>query len=249
MGWLKELGRRPGVQRAAGIALARYLRLVRRTNRFVVEPPDAQERFARVGPAIAAMWHGQHFMVPFLHRKEMRAASLVSRSRDGELNAIALEHLGIRAIRGSGARGRDPRAKGGAEALRAMLKALEGGENVVLTADVPKIARRAGEGIVTLARLSGRPIVPVAVVTSARLSFKSWDRASMGLPFGRGAMVVGEPVFVSREADPAGQEAARREVEAGLDHVHARAFALVGRADPGAGLRREDGTRTAGRAA
>lgn len=237
MAWLKEFGRRPGVQRTAGRLLASYLRLVRRTNRFVVEPNDPHGRYEHLRPLIFAMWHGQHFMVPFLHRAQNPAASLVSRSRDGEFNAIALESFGVRAIRGSGARGRDPRLKGGSEALRAMLKALAGGESVVLTADVPKIARRAGEGIVTLARLSGRPIIPVTVATSRRLDFRSWDRATIGLPFGRGAMVVGEPVMVARDADASAQEAARRALETGLDAVHARAFALVGRTDPGAGLR------------
>jgi lysophospholipid acyltransferase (LPLAT)-like uncharacterized protein len=126
------------------------------------------------------------------------------------------------------------REKGGAGALRAMVKALADGEMVVLTADVPKVARRAGEGIVTLARLSGRPIVPVAVVTSRRIDFKSWDRASLGLPFGRGALVIGDPVTVSRDADEAALEAARAEVERRLDEVHARAYAMVGSADPGA---------------
>lgn len=237
MAWLKALGRRPEVQRFVGGMLARYLRLVRGTNRFVVEPADPHGPLEQHRPIIVAMWHGQHFMVPFLNRSIDRAASLVSRSRDGELNAVALERLGIRAIRGSGARGRDPRAKGGAEALRAMLRALADGETIVLTADVPKIARRAGTGIVTLARLSGQPIVPVAVTTSRRLEFGSWDRASIGLPFGRGAMVVGEPIFVARDADAAAIEAARLRVESGLDEVHVRAFALVGRADPGAGLR------------
>ena len=127
-----------------------------------------------------------------------------------------------------------------------MLKALAGDEDVVLTADVPKIARRAGEGIITLARLSGQPIVPVAVTTSRRLTFASWDRASIGLPFGRGAMVVGEPIFVARDADPTSLEAARRAVETGLDDVHRRAFAAVGRTDPGADLRQDAATPPSG---
>jgi lysophospholipid acyltransferase (LPLAT)-like uncharacterized protein len=124
-------------------------------------------------------------------------------------------------------------AKGGISATRAMLRALASGEMVVMTADIPKIARRCGEGIVTLARLSGRPIVPVAVVTSRRIDFESWDRASLGLPFGRGAMVIGDPVWVAREADSAAIERARQAVEAGLDGVHARAYHLVGSSDPG----------------
>jgi lysophospholipid acyltransferase (LPLAT)-like uncharacterized protein len=222
------------VQEALGFLFARYLGLVRRTSRFVMEPPDAYDRIGPLMPVIAAMWHGQHFMIHFARRAQDPAASLVSRSADGEVNAITLRHLGVRAIRGSGARGRDPRDKGGASALRAMLRALAMGEMVVMTADVPKIARVCGEGIVTLARLSGRPIVPVAVVTSRRVDFDSWDRASLGLPFGRGAMVIGDPLLVPRDADAAAIADARRRVEDGLDHVHARAYALIGLTDPNA---------------
>lgn len=236
MSVLKRITRAKTFRESAGLLAAGYLGLVRRTNRLVLDPPDAYDRIGPLQPVIAAMWHGQHLMVHFAKRPEDRAASLVSRSGDGELNAVALRHLGIRAIRGSGARGRDFRRKGGVSALRAMLRALEGGEMVVLTADIPKIARVCGNGIVTLARLSGRPIVPVAVATSRRVDFRSWDRASLGLPFGRAAAVLGEPVIVPREADPAGLETARRAVEAGLDQVHARAYALVGARDPGAGI-------------
>src|SRR5215210_5293809 len=196
MEWLKRLSRTRAVREMLGFGSARYLGLVRRTNRWVMEPENAYDRIGPMMPVIAAMWHGQHFMIHFAKRPQDRAASLVSRSGDGEINAVALRRVGVRAIRGSGARGRDFRAKGGVAAMREMLRALKSGEMVVLTADVPKIARVCGEGIVMLAKLSGRPIVPTAVVTSRRLDFKSWDRSSMGLPFGRGAMVIGEPIFV-----------------------------------------------------
>jgi hypothetical protein len=84
-----------------------------------------------------------------------------------------------------------------------------------------------------LAQLSGRPIVPVAVVTSRRIDFDSWDRASLGLPFGRGAMVLGDPILVDRHADETAIEAARLAVQRSLDCVHARAYGLIGSADPG----------------
>ena len=224
-------------QEALGRSLAYYLRLVRRTNRFVVEPADVFERVRGELPLIIAMWHGQHIMIPFSRPDWMPACSLVSRHGDGGFNAVALRQLGIGAIRGSGAMGKKVREKGGAPAFLAMMRRLAAGETMVLTADIPKRARVCGAGIVALARASGRPIHPIAVVTSRRIDFKSWDRASIGLPFGRCAIVVGEPILVARDADEATQEAARLAVQASLDDVHARGYALVGSSDPGAGLR------------
>jgi lysophospholipid acyltransferase (LPLAT)-like uncharacterized protein len=232
MGLMKRITRSRAVQEILGFLVAGYLKFVQRTNRFVMEPADAYDRVEM--PVIAAMWHGQHFMIHFAKRPQDRAASLVSRSGDGEFNAVALRHLGVRAIRGSGARGRDIRKKGGAQAMRAMLRALSDGEMVVMTADVPKISRICGQGIVTLAQLSGRPIVPVAVVTSRRIDFDSWDKASIGLPFGRGAMVLGDQIHIPREADEQTLESLRRTVERELDRVHERAYALIGSRDPGA---------------
>ncbi|WP_454657930.1 lysophospholipid acyltransferase family protein [Bosea beijingensis] len=224
-------------QETLGRLLAGYLRLVQRTNRIVFEPADIYDHVRPDLPLIFAMWHGQHIMIPFARPDWMPACSLVSRHGDGGFNAVALRELGIGAIRGSGALGKKIREKGGASAFLAMVRRLAAGDTMVLTADVPKRARIVGPGIIALARASGRPIRAVAVVTSRRIDFNSWDRASIGLPFGRCAIVVGEPILVARDADEAAQEAARLAVQASLDDVHARGYALVGSSDPGAGLR------------
>lgn len=224
--------------RALGLAFAHYLKAVRRLNRFVVEPDDLATVSLRHHPAIYAMWHGQHLMVPLARRPESsRIYAMVSRHRDAGGQADALRRLGVEPIRGSGAHGDRVHEKGGARALIALKRLVDGGATVAMTADVPKIARVAGLGIVTLGRLTQRPIVPIAVVTSRRLDFRSWDRASLGLPFGRGAIVFGDPIHVPAGADAPAMEAARQAVEAGLDGAHARAYALVGGVDPGAGLR------------
>ena len=224
-------------QETLGRLLAGYLRLVQRTNRIVFEPADIYDHVRPDLPLIFAMWHGQHLMIPFARPDWMPACSLVSRHGDGGFNAVALRELGIGAIRGSGALGKKIREKGGAAAFLAMVRRLAAGDTMVLTADVPKRARIVGPGIIALARASGRPIRAVAVVTSRRIDFNSWDRASIGLPFGRCAIVVGEPILVARDADEATQEAARLALQASLDDVHARGYALVGSRDPGAGLR------------
>lgn len=234
MSLLKRIGRAPPVQQALGRFAGGYLRFVRATNRFVVEPATPDPWLDDLSPFIAGMWHGQHTMISFMRRPHDRIATIISRSPDGNINTIALERMGVRVIRASGARGRavrDVKAKGGAEGLRAMLRALKNGESVAFSADVPKVSRRCDAGILTLARFSGRPIVPVAVVTSRHLRLKSWDRACFGLPFGRGAMVFGTPISIPREVEPQEFEALRRAVEAEMNRVHDRAYTLVGRLD------------------
>ena len=181
--FLTNLG--PIIGAATGLlaAIGGGLRFVWKTNRLILAPDDIYETVVPHFPIIVAMWHGQHLMLPYARASNMgEVNAMVSRHRDAGLQAIALRRLGIAPVRGSGARGSKVAEKGGAKALIALKKQLERGATVAMTADVPKVARIAGLGIVTLGRISGRPIVPVAVVTSRRIDFKSWDRASIGLP-------------------------------------------------------------------
>ena len=225
---LKRLTASRSFQTAAGVAAAEYLRIVWKTNRFVVDPPDGYERFDADFPAICVFWHGQHLMTPFLSRQH-RVKVIISRHRDGEINAIAAERLGIGTIRGSGSHNGEFFRKGGPRAFRAMLEALAQGFNVASTADVPKVSRVASMGIVKLAAASGRPIYPVAIVTSRYKELDSWDRCAFNLPFGRGAIVWGEGIAVPRDADDGTLEAARQKVEAGVNTVTQRAYVLAGR--------------------
>jgi hypothetical protein len=224
---IKRLVASSAFQHAAGAVAASYLRFVWNTTRQVIEPEAIYDTVQM--PAIIALWHGQHLMAPFIKRPERghRVKVLISRHRDGELNARAAERLGIGTIRGSGAHNGEFHRKGGAAAFTEMLEALEQGYNVALTADVPKVARIAGLGVVKLAQHSGRPIYPAALATQHRIELKNWDRTAINLPFGRIAMVAGEPIFVSREADAAALEAARQTVERDLNKVTARAYAIA----------------------
>lgn len=209
--------------------MAEYLRLVWKTTRFTIEPDGIYDRFARDAPVIIAMWHGQHFLTPFIRRAEDRAKVLISRHRDGEVNALAAQRLGAGIIRGSGHHTGGFIGKGGVSAFKEMLSALDEGYNVALTADVPKVARVAGMGIIKLASASGRPIYPIAIATRRRVVLDNWDRTAINLPFGRGGRVAGDPVRVPPDADGATLEAARRTLELALDAATARAYAIADR--------------------
>jgi len=219
------------VQRGVAGLAAGYLRFVNRTSPLRFDPEDAFDRYIHLAPVIFTMWHGQHFMLPFARIFDFDARVLISRSSDGELNALVAEKLGVKTIRGSTAR--DPSRmleKGALAGFVEMKAALEEGACVTMTADISNLAaRRAGLGIVTLARTSGRPIVPLAYASSRRIDVKSWDRSTINLPFGRSVVAVGTPVAVPEDADSALMEAKRLEVETRLNEATERAYAIVDR--------------------
>jgi len=228
--FFRNVMRSSWVQRALGVLAAEYLRFVWLTTKFSYQPPDVYDRVLPHQPLIVAFWHGQHFMTPFIkNRKEYRAKVLISRHRDGEFNAIAAERLGIGTIRGSGDHSGAFHRKGGVGAFREMVQALQDNWNVATTADVPKRARVAGLGVIMLARESGRPILPFAMVTSRYIRLKNWDSTTINLPFGRGAVVGIDAVTVPPDADAETMEKLRQQVESYLNEATRLAYAMVGR--------------------
>lgn len=232
----RKIRRSEGFRRALGRSVASYLKFVWKTQRVTVEPADLYDWIDDELPIILTFWHGQHFLTPFVSKSHHKGKVMISRSYDADVNAIAAEALGIGTIRGSGAHHRNFHEKGGVAATRQMIDTLAQGINVAMTADVPKISRRAGLGVVSIAKYSGRPIYPVAIATSRRVVMRrSWDKSSLHLPFGRAALVAEQPVLVPADADDEALERARQEVEEKLNRATARAEALVGRAAKAAG--------------
>jgi lysophospholipid acyltransferase (LPLAT)-like uncharacterized protein len=215
----------------AGFILAAWYVIVGWTNRRVREPgADFYAPFDDNHAVIVALWHGEHFLIPFLGRKRPKRDRLVPLStnhRDGEILARGGKYFGLKFLRGSGDHGREFLRKKAIQAFTGMMRELKSGGSVVVTADVPKVARVAGLGIVTLAKYSQCPIVPVAMATSRVHRLSNWDRTCINLPFGRMGVVRGEEIRVPRDADDAALEAAREQVQASLNAVTARAYALA----------------------
>jgi lysophospholipid acyltransferase (LPLAT)-like uncharacterized protein len=230
----RNIARQRWAKVAVGVAAAEFLRFVGTTSRFTFEPPDIYERLEAGKPVILAIWHGQHLLAPAARKLEFPTKILISRHHDGEINAVAAERLGIGTIRGSGSHGGSFVRKGGVAAFQAMVDALAKGYSVALSADVPKVSRVAGPGIIKLAQASGRPIYAVAFATSRRLVLDNWDRTTINLPFSRGCGVAAEPLSVPAAADAEELEACRRLLEDRLTAVTRRAYEVVDRPHRGA---------------
>lgn len=227
MRFWRRVGRQRWVKVTVGVAAAEYLRLVGWTSRFIIEPADIYERGEAEMPVILAFWHGQHFLGPIARKSKHRVKMLVSLHHDGEVNAIAAERLGVGTIRGSGNHGASFIHKAGVAGFQGMLDALAEGYNVALSADVPKVSRVVGMGIIKLAQVSGRPIYPGAIATNRRIVIDNWDHTTVNLPFSRGAGVAAEPVRVPADADAATLEASRKLLEERLNAATKRAYDLA----------------------
>jgi lysophospholipid acyltransferase (LPLAT)-like uncharacterized protein len=216
---MRDLLRNAWVRRCACFLAAQYIRLVRATSSWRVVNGGTADAAWAAGPFILAFWHGRLLMMPYAWRSGVAMNMLISTHRDGELIAETIRHFRLGSVRGSSRRD-------GAQALRAMLKALKAGECVGITPDGPRGPRmRASDGVVGIAKLAGVPILPAAFATSRRMLLGTWDRFALALPFSRGVFVWGEPIRVGRHEATDG---ARQRIEAALNAVTAEADRLVG---------------------
>ena len=218
--------------RTIGRTVAAYFKFVAATSRSQKEMQQFIAEVAPDLPAIFTFWHGEQFLIPAAIAGKIDIACLVSRHGDGEMQAAALESHGIKTIRGSGGKNRaKTMKKGGVQSSLEILSTLEAGTSVAMTANVPKgPARKVGRGVVTLAKLSGRPIFPLAMVSSNNVYLKSWDQTAINLPFSKVAFELGKPVWISSNVSEDLLEAARLDVEQQLVDLTEQANNLVGAA-------------------
>jgi lysophospholipid acyltransferase (LPLAT)-like uncharacterized protein len=212
----------PATAAAAAIAV----RAVAATVRIdVLGDQRVADSWASGRPLIYAAWHGQGLMLPLLNERLRRSRGaravlvMASRSRDGELLARFVHHFGFGTVRGSSSRG-------GAAALRRLVRSVRAGHDVAVAPDGPRGPReRVQPGIIALSQHTGAPLVPVAFVARPVWRLESWDRFEVPLPFGRGVLAFGAPMPVGAEAD---REVAGKDLEAALGEVTAEAQGALG---------------------
>lgn len=207
--------------------VARYISLVFKTSRWeFIGKEHAQYYWDKKLPLISCFWHGRMLLMPCAWMSEHPFAMLISGHSDGQLIAKTIKHHRISTIVGS-------KSKGGLEALRVILRRLKAGAAVGITPDGPRGPRfKASDGIITISRLSGVDILPCAYGAQRAIIIQSWDRFRVPLPFGRAAMIWGEPIPApSKNASEQELEKIRQRVENALN-------ALSDQADECSGFKR-----------
>jgi lysophospholipid acyltransferase (LPLAT)-like uncharacterized protein len=146
---------------------AAAIRGIARSMRFETRGHEGVDALYREGRhIILAFWHSQQLMIPIGYRGT-GSHVLISRHGDGEIIARIISRFGHEAVRGSSTRG-------GAGALRALIKLGRSGRDVVVTPDGPKGPPHVVKlGIIHLAKATGIPIVPLAFACSKKNSLRA----------------------------------------------------------------------------
>jgi len=202
----------PWHQRLAAAAAAALLRVCLKTWRLRWHDSGAYPETH--GPVIFCVWHnrlpaGLASYDDFVQARwpDKGLAAMISASRDGGLLASVVERFGIQPIRGSSSRR-------GPQALLEATTWMERGYSVAITPDGPRgPVYQIQEGIIHLAQLTGRPIIPTSNFTRWKIRLGSWDRFQIPLPFARCQSYYGEPLWVPRDATETEREQLRARLE------------------------------------
>ena len=212
--------------RLAPSLCAGLIRVIRASIRVRVHGRETIERYAREDKRyIHVFWHAHILLMVYSYVGPL-LVFMISQHRDGELIARTVERFGYLPARGSTTRG-------GAGALRMMLKELGRGNDIGFTPDGPRgPSRKVQPGTIAAAQASGVPVVPVAIGATRAWYLSTWDRFVVPRPFSRVLMAYGEPMTFGRD-EPI-EEGCRRLEDA---MMRLERFAGEHAGDPGVGSR------------
>lgn len=206
---------------------ASYIRLVYRSGDWRTINGEVPDWFWDRGkPFLASFWHGRFVMMPCCWRRGVPNRVLISEHGEGPLITDMISHFGLGTVRGS-------TTEGGATAVRAMVKAIKRGACGTITPDGPHgPAMRAADGIISVARMSGVPILPISFSAEKCVRLKGWDRLVLPRPFTRGVIIWGRPIHVRRRATLDEVRTARDALEFQLRAITAQADRICGQSAP-----------------
>lgn len=170
------------------------------------------------GAVIVPFWHYSIFYI-FYHVRNFPAVALVSASRDGEFIARIAQKLRFGTVRGSS-------NKQGVQALKKLLKAMKAGKHVGIVADGSQgPPRKMQPGTIYLASKTGSLILPMVWAANKYITFNSWDKTVLPIPFSKIVVRYGKPINIPGKLDNKGIEQYRLQVEQDMNNLYREVWA------------------------
>jgi len=139
------------------------------------------------------LWH-RDLLILGTQRIGSGTAVMVASSKDGELIAGPMKHLGYIPVRGSSSRQ-------GVQALKEMIR-LARTHTLAITPDGPKgPVRSIHPGVFEIAALGKIPIIAVATEAKHEWVLNSWDRFRVPKPFTKIKVRYSQPFYVQSRED------------------------------------------------
>jgi hypothetical protein len=172
------------------------------------------------GPALYCFWHNRLALCTALYRRYAQkhnptagVAGMVSASRDGAFLSAVFKGFNVEPVRGSSSRR-------GPQALLELTTWAQRGYDLAITPDGPRgPCYSIQPGVMSLAQVTGLPIVPFSYHLNWKIRAKSWDRFQIPLPFARCDVFVGKPIVVPREATDEERAVLRQKLEQTLRSI------------------------------
>lgn len=202
----------PFKMKALGFVIAQFLRfLFYSSKKTYIGKENVTQYFDKDQPIIVVSWHNRNILGAFgylsLRPKGRQWFPMSSASKDGSIATSAMEWLGVTCIRGSS-------SKRGMQALREMLRTAKDGNDLGITPDGPRGPKyKIQEGVITTAKLTGCPLVPMAYQAKRKKLLNSWDAMIVPFPFNHLRYVYGEPMVIPRKATEEELETYRLKLE------------------------------------
>lgn len=180
------------ILRFLGIRIASFLiNVLLKTVRLRIENSDVvKELDKQKKNYVVAFWHGSMLIGWFMQRNR-NFASLVSKSKDGDVLTAILEKWNFHVVRGSS-------SKGGHEALDMMIHLTEENYHLAITPDGPTgPIFKMKPGAVITARRSQIPLLLVGIGMKSKWTLKSWDKFEIPKPFSAVTAIYSQPIMIS----------------------------------------------------
>jgi lysophospholipid acyltransferase (LPLAT)-like uncharacterized protein len=170
---------------------------------------------------IYAFWHDQLLMCPFTWKNDLDILVLISKHKDGDIISKVISYLGFKTIRGSTNKPGKIKNKGGFIAAKKILSSLKNNMCVGIAPDGPRGPRHeVADGIINIARMSNKKIIPVALGFKSKWTLNTWDKFIVPRFFSSMKVSWGEPIEIQEEDNVKYQILLKKELDTLTESVN-----------------------------